>query len=387
MSALDPVTLRIDGVDWTYWKSIEVTRQIDALAGSFTLSLTDRWAPGDQAAPLAAGQACEILLGQDQVIKGHIDKATFALAAAEHGVSVTGRDASADLVDCSAVHKPGQWRGLTALDLAKILAEPFGVAVTAQGDVGAPFPDFKLEPGESAFEALGRALKQREILAMPDGAGGIVLVRVGARESVGRLVQGENVLSASVEYDMAGRYSDYIVQGQQPGNDKAFGLAASAVNAETHDAAVPRYRPKIIRAEKKVDAAGARQRAAWENTVRAARSVTVRVTVQGFRQCQPGKADAPLWEVNALTDVRLPALRLEQRLLVAKVTFRREAGAGSTTQLELRDPAAYKPEPKKAATGAKKGAKASGGDLTIAAEKDMMTRQAEEAKGAQGSVG
>lgn len=386
---LDPVSLRIDGADWAFWKSVEITRQIDAVAGSFSLSLADRWAPGDEAAPLAAGQACEILIGADQVIRGHIDKATFALAATEHGVSVTGRDASADLVDCSAVHKPGQWRGLDALALARILAQPFGVPVIAEGDIGAPFADFKLEQGESAFEALGRALKQRELLAMPDGKGGIVLVKVGARTSQGRLVQGENVLRASVEYDMSGRYSEYIVQGQQPGNDKAWGLAASAVTAETRDAAVPRYRPKLLRAESKVDPAAARQRAAWENSVRAARSVTVRVTVQGFRQGQPGEADAPLWEANALTEVKLPALRLEQRLLIAKVSFRRDASGGSTTQLELRDPAAYQPEPKKAASGGKKAAKGGspGANLTIAAEKDMMTRQAEEAQAAQRSVG
>ncbi len=113
--SIDPIALRIDGVDWTWWKSVEVTRQIDAVAGSFSLALADRWAPGDTAAPLAAGQACEVIIGGDQVIKGYIDKAAFALAANDHGVSVTGRDASADLVDCSAVHKPGQWRGLDAL--------------------------------------------------------------------------------------------------------------------------------------------------------------------------------------------------------------------------------------------------------------------------------
>lgn len=383
--SIDPIALRIDGVDWTWWKSVEVTRQIDAVAGSFSLALADRWAPGDTAAPLAAGQACEVIIGGDQVIKGYIDKAAFALAANDHGVSVTGRDASADLVDCSAVHKPGQWRGLDALGLAKILAQPFGVPVTAEGDVGAPFDDVKLEQGESAFEALGRVLKQRELLAMPDGAGGIALVKVGARTSQAALVQGENVLQASVEYDMSGRYSDYIVQGQQPGNDKAFGLAACAVTAETRDAAVPRYRPKLIRAESKVDPASARQRAVWENAVRAARSVTVRVTVQGFRQGPPGDAQAPLWQVNAMTEVRLPALRLEQRLLITRVSFKRDASSGSTTQLELRDPASYRPEPKKATTGAKKTG--SGADLTIAPEKDMMTRQAEEARAAQRSVG
>ena len=100
----DDITLRIDGVDWTYWTSVQVTRQMDAIAGTFSLALADKWIGGAQALPIAAGMACQILIGGEQVIDGYIDQVRPSFSATAHGISVTGRDRSADLVDCAAIH-------------------------------------------------------------------------------------------------------------------------------------------------------------------------------------------------------------------------------------------------------------------------------------------
>ena len=219
-------------------------------------------------------------------------------------------------------------------------------------------------------------LKQRELLACPDGKGGLILLKVGGRQSGVTLKQGENILTAGAEFDLTDRFSDYLVDGQQPGNDQVWGKEAAAVHAETKDPAITRYRPLIIRAESRVDPATARQRAAWERTVRAARSVSVSVTVQGFRQGAGGAG--PLWLENALTDVDIPFLRVGQQLVTASVTYRRDAEGGSTTTLVLKDPDSFKPEPKKQpSTGT--GSPGREGDIRIEADKDILTRSAEQA--------
>lgn len=385
---IDPITLRIDGVDWSHWQSVEVTRQVDAIAGTFSLAIVERWGNADggmQSMPLSAGLPCELLIGQDPVISGYVDKVSPSFSAGAHGITVTGRDKSADLVDCAAIHKPGQWAGLTCAGLAAYLAAPFGVSVLSEGDVGAPFASFKLEEGEKAFDALDRALKQREVFACPDGKGGIVLLKIGSRDAQGKLQQGVNILQASLEADMAERFSDYVVQGQQPGNDQQWGLAASAVTASVRDKAVTRYRPMLIRPENSVDAASARQRAAWECAVRAGRAVTVSVTVQGFRQLGAGaEQSGPLWDINAMCDVDIPYLRLSQRLLISKVTFKRDLASGSTTRLELRDPAAFKPEPKKTKSSGGAGAF---GKLNVEQEMDIQQRMANDAAKANKKAG
>lgn len=378
----DPITLRIDGVDWTYWKSVEITIAMDAIAGAFSIALADPWIDdGAQALPIAAGMACEVLIGQDPVINGYIDKVTPSFSASDHGISISGRDRSADLVDSSAVHKPGQWTNQTALQLAAILAGPFNVAVTAEGDIGAPLPVFKLEQGETAFEALDKALKQRELLAMPDGQGGLVLLKVGSRKSDTALAQGVNILSASADFDMTDRFSDYLVQGQQPGNDEVYGKEAAAVHAETRDEAVLRYRPLIVRAESSVDSSSAMQRAMWERTVRAARSVSLSATVQGFRQ-----DSGDLWAVNAITSVDIPFLRLKQELLISSVVFKRDASSGSTTTLELKDPKAFQPEPKTSTAKGKASGGGSGKDAPLEADKDIQARYAEAAAAAHENI-
>jgi prophage tail gpP-like protein len=132
-----------------------------------------------------------------------------------------------------------------------------------------------------------------------------------------------------------------------------------------------------------VDAASANQRAAWEKTVRAARCVTVSVTVQGFRQGGQGntRTTAPLWQINALTDVDIPFLRLRQQLVASKVTFRRDASSGSTTVLELKDIDSFRPQPRQQAATA-----AAQGDYSIETEKDLQTRSREQADRQHGQI-
>ena len=339
------VKLRVDGLDWQGWTSCRITRSVDSIAGGFALGLTDRWEPGRRAMPLAAGMACEILTASAgltvPLIKGYIDRADFSLGAATHDVAVSGRDASGDLVDCSAVHQPGQWVNLTADQLAARLAEPFGVPVSvADGvDVGGPFPSFKIEPGESALDALKRALRQRELLCLPDGRGGLSLAVIGRQRASTALEQGVNILSASAGFDTTERYSDYIVQGQRQGGDQAWGAACSVLGV-VRDEAITRYRPYVLRAEQQGDAGYMRRRAVWEKTLRAAKSTGVTVTVQGWRQ-----DDGSLWPLGGLISVSLPWLGIEQDMCLTRLTLSKTVQGGTTAALELKDPDVYQPEP------------------------------------------
>lgn len=369
------VTLRIEGVDWKGWTSCQITRSVDAIAGGFALGLTDRWEPGQRAMPLAAGMRCELLSScgsgaPTPLISGFIDKTGFSLSAASHSVTAEGRDASGDLVDCAAVHSPGQWLRLDAAQLAAILGRPFGVAVSVAAGVnpGGVFPSFKVEPGESAFDALARALKQRELLCLPDGRGGLVLTKIAQEKASTALIQGVNILSASATFDLGERYSDYIVQGQRQGSDAAY-AAACSVRGETRDEGVTRYRPCVLRAEQQGDAASMRKRAVWEKTLRAAKSTAVTLTVQGWRQ-----DNGALWPLGGLVDCELPWLGIAQELCITRLVLGRDARSGTTARLELKDPDAFQPEPD--APGGKNGA---GGGTDIG----VLVRKAEEAKKAQ----
>lgn len=369
------VTLRIEGVDWKGWTSCQITRSVDTIAGGFALGLTDRWEPGQKAMPLAAGMRCVLFSScgsgaPTPLISGFIDKTSFTLSATSHTVTAEGRDSSGDLVDCAAVHRPGQWLRLDAAQLAAILGQPFGVGVSVAAGVnpGGVFPTFKVEPGESAFDALSRALKQRELLCLPDGAGGLVLTKIGQEKASTALIQGINILSAAVTFDLGERYSDYIVQGQRQGSDAAYGAACS-VRGETRDEGVTRYRPYLLRAEQQGDAGYMRKRAVWEKTLRAAKSTAVNITVQGWRQ-----DDGTLWPLGGLVDCELPWLGIAQELCITRLVLGRDARNGTTARLELKDPDAFQPEPD--TPGGKNG---SAGGTGIG----VLVRKSEEAYAAQ----
>ena len=372
------VILRLGGLDWTYWTSVEVVRRMDALAGAFSISLTDRWSAGMEPLPIMTGMECELLIDNDPLIKGYINKVTSSFGKDTHTLAISGRDRSGDLVDCSAVHSPGQWLGQDALQLCRELAAPFGIKISAQGDIGAAFETFHIEPGETAFEAMDRILKLRELLASPDGKGGLTLIRAGALISESALTWGQNIKAASIDFDETDRFSSYLVQAQQQGSDSVFGLESSAVHAEIADPAVRRHRPLIVRAETVMDNAGAMQRAAWESSVRAARSVSLNVTVQGFRQ--RGALGGPLWRENSVTQVSIPPLRLNQPMIIAAVTFRRDAQQGTQTLLELKDPKAFKPAPRT------ETAVYVGNLPPVEAEQDLMSRYQDQAEDAQTQI-
>lgn len=347
------VVLEIGGILWSGWKEVSITRAVDAVSGAFEVGLVDRWQQGMQALPIAASQAVRIATSAsaspgstpDQLIRGYIDAVKPSLSASDASISISGRDASADLVDCAAVHKPGEWRNLRCSQLAAVLAAPFGVSVRCTANEGAAIPVHKIEPGESAWECLERALRQRELLAMPDADGGILIAPIGTGRAVTALVQGQNILSASATFDAKGRFSEYRVLAQNRGSDTEHGDTAAGVLGVARDSAMGRYRPKVITGEAPKDAATAQRRADWECSVAAGRSSSVEVTVQGWRQ-----GDGTLWPLGAMCRVNIPFLRVDQDLAIGKVVHSQGSG-GTTTTLTLRSPLAY-------AQGFEAGAKA-----------------------------
>lgn len=328
------LTLRTSGLAYEGWKAVEVTRRMDQCAGSYTLDVSDVWPGQDYTRRIDPGAECEVLLGGERVITGYVDSVALEIDAGQHRVRVAGRDRTGDLVDCSAVRKTGQWRGLRIEQIAAELCEPFGVVVRAEVDTGKPLPSFALQEGETVFEAIERAARIRGLLLMSDGQGALLITRAGLARVATRLVLGQNVLRARSMLDMRDRYSSYTCKGQAPGNDQHNGKTVSQIAARAEDAGVQRYRPLVLTNDAPDLAASLRERVRWEANVRAARSAEIEITVQGWRH------DAGLWQPNTLVPVVVPALRMDAELLITSVANILDE-QGSTTTLLLTRPDAY----------------------------------------------
>jgi prophage tail gpP-like protein len=316
------------------WNRIRIHRGLEEISGSFELAVAERWSADVPPLEVRAQDACSVRVDGVTLITGRVDRAAIRYDDRNHAVAVAGRDATADLVDCSAEHSKGEWRNADIAQIARDLAKPFGIAVATAGDVGAPFPVFAIEPGESVFECLERAARQRGVRLLSDGRGGLVVGNAPARSSGAALVEGKNILSLEVANDSSQRYSDYRVLGQQSGTDDVNGAAAAQVKATSQDAGVQRYRPLVLVDEDQGDIAGFQRRAKWEASVRAARALTATVSVQGWTHA------GGLWHPNTLVRLASPTGRIDRELLVRDVDLVVDE-RGTTTELVLVPEEAY----------------------------------------------
>ena len=334
----DIVKLSIGGSLYSGWKTARIERNLETIAGGFSLSVSER---GDVS--ISEEAECEVKVNDSTVIKGFVDKIRTSYSATDRTFEVAGRDRAGELVDCSALLGKWEFRNFDLLKFAKQLCEPFGVDVYLQQGLVLPAPSKKLSlnPGDSAFTALEEACRIVGCFPMSNGAGGIILTRAGTSKATTALVEGQNVLSASLEISADSRFREYLVLGQHHGRDEQHGAAAAHVKGTASDTGVKRtWRKLLVRPEHSVNQAQANTRAQWEATTRAARSAVVTVTVQGWTQ-----GNGQPWPINTKVDVDLPKLRVQGEMLITSTVFSLNDTEGTTATLTLKGADGFKPQP------------------------------------------
>lgn len=333
------VGLRVNGVEYRGWKRVRITRGIETCANSFELEVSNR--PDD--IPINEEDECTVIVGSTTLITGYVDRISLSLGPEEHSISFSGRDRTADLVDCSAVLDRWEFVGVSAVELARKVAAPFGISVTLQPGLVLPKapPRITVDPGESAFEVIERCCRLAALLPVADGRGGLLLTRAGTARATTELVQGQNVKGGSSTFDATGRFRKFKVLSQHKGSDDFYGPEAASIVATAEDLGVTRTkRVLIVRPEANTTPEHARKRAEWEATVRAARGQSASVAVQGWTQ-----GDGTLWPVNAIVRVRLPAIRVDADVLITQAVHTLDDSSGTVTELTLRRSDAFTPQP------------------------------------------
>lgn len=332
---MNEISLTVNGQIYAGWTAFSVKRGIRSCAGAFELQLTDAWTPGGKPWPIVPGDKCVLKMDSDIAITGYVDDVDPSYDSGQHSIRVSGRDKTADLVDSSAGTNPGEYSNVTLFSLAKTLCAPYHIGVLKQTDVGAPWTNWKVNPGETVFETLDRFAKTRSVLIYSDGIGNLILGAPSRRKAGTALVEGTetgNILRASARYSQRERFSSYSVKSQLGGwSPEVSPDTATGIIGKSTDSKIKRYRPLEIVCEASVDTAGAQKRADWESSTRRGKSQVLTITVEGFRQ-----ADGKLWLPNFLVQVKAPWLGIKNtNLLITEVDYTLDASGGSTTTLEL----------------------------------------------------
>lgn len=344
------VTLTTGGLIYQGWRSMKCSIGLDAAAAEISIEMAERWAGAEDAAQIARairpGAEFLLTLEGEAVVEGFLDALEVAYDATNHTLTVRGRERTADLVDCAAtLDGPYEWANIGLEEAARRIAEPYGISVLAQTDLGKPFERFSIQPGEAAWECLARAARERAVIATGDGRGTLVLTRAGeGGDAAGALRLGGNdgnILRANGSFEVAQRHDVVVVRGQAQGDSED----APQGEARARDEDILRYRPKVIIAEAQGEGVTFQDRATHEVRVAAGKSRRVRYTVPGWR----GSSGA-LWRPNTKVWVEDAFLELERELLISNVTFSL-TDQGTVTELQVAPVDAYALLPEKGKGG------------------------------------
>lgn len=341
----DEVTLLItrSKVALKGWTHVRVSTGIERCPGDFELSMTDFFPEDGTETVVQPGDECQVLLGADVVITGYVDRVIPEIGPRRHAVTVTGRGKCQDLVDCSAFWPKGQIVASSVLEIARKLAEPYGisVAVAPGEDVGPVIPQMNLIWGMTAYSVIEFVCRYRGLLAyeLPDGA--LYLARASKKRAASGFEEGVNILEGAATYSMDQRYRAVDVFGQaQNLYAELEGSGGSAAVAE--DDGVTRYRNLFVVCEAATPGLDIQQRRAdWEVSRRFGRSNVVQITTDSWRD----KAGA-LYAINTLVPVLSRRLRCaaDQLWTVAEITYSR-GDNGTTADLVLMPPQAFEVQP------------------------------------------
>lgn len=316
----DPNAVRLIVNDKEYggWISVSITAGIERQARDFTLSVTDKW-PGQTDIPrrIRPGDVCEVFIGNDRILTGYVDATPIAYDSKELTVGVKGRSKTADLVDCSAINKPGSWAGAKIERIAADLAGTYGVKVTTERDTG-PAIAHAIDPGESVFESIDRMLKLRQLLATDNALGQLVFIDVGSAGTAKTALKlGDNIKTADAPLDYKDVYTEYICKGQRAGTDDDFGDTVAEESAALTDTSVlSRRRVLLKKSSGQCDGGTAAQRVKYEQAHRKAKALETTYEVQGWRQ-----SDGSLWRHNMFVRVIDPVIGFDDEFVISEITY------------------------------------------------------------------
>lgn len=326
--------LKVNDRVYDGWLNVRVSRSMQQVAGSFDLELSQRWQGNPAAVRLQAGMECQVVIDDQPIMTGYIDSALPSYDDSNHSLSVSGRDRTADLVDCSA--PPTQFRNMTFAELARQVCQPFGIEVVDLLKDASPFrKDYKSNDGDSAHELLEMAARARGGLLTTDGRGRLVITRAGQARAKDALVLGRNILSASGGQDLREVFSRYVLKSQHQASLFDDAERAAAVVGRATETLLKRYRPLTLIADQPLSPKECSTRVQWERDVRRARAQAITYRVRGWLQ-----SDGTPWRPNLLVTVDDSYQGIKGDRLITDVNYGLDDG-GEVVELATMEPAAF----------------------------------------------
>ena len=334
------VTLRVNGKEWSTWESVTLNDYFgEALCSRFEATLSDSYRGDFAKAPIRRGDKYQLLLGGELRQTGYINKPSTGYGPNRHGIKLSGRDLTQDLVDCSSTRAPGSWSNRKLESIASDICAEFNIQVVAGDDTGNPISQAALQVGDTPHQFLEKLCRSRNVWMVSTAAGQLTFAKASTVKLDNALVRGVNIEEADADLSDENRFSVYIGKGQQRGSDQLTPTAAAVVTGQVTDPAIKRHRPMIVQGEDQQDGETLGDRLLNERNKRIGDSESAKIKVAGWRM-KSGAQAGQVWPTNRLVPLVDDWLGLNVVYAIEQVQFT-IAKEDNSAQLTLVPPAKF----------------------------------------------
>ena len=315
------ITLKLAAAQVQGFQSYKMMSTMRALSDSFEVTCPN----SPSAQNLIAGSACEVLIDDQLMITGIIDRVAYN--SDTRIITWTGRDNTRDLIDSFPVVSTGEWKNVTAKEIISFLASPFGI--TVEGEDGPNFDQYNVELDAPIHTTIAEICSLSGLLATSTSEGNVLLTKALPLHSEIVLQEGRNITSMEMIADVSKTFGCYTVLGQQTfiGNDQIS--ATQPFGRSIHSEDNPRKFTTI--SPNSVDFASAQTQADWIAAEKESSKEYLKVTIAEYSNVQP----------NTLIPFVSDTLRIYSKRLIESVIWDYSPEEGHRTTFILVNPSKY----------------------------------------------
>lgn len=283
------------------WEDVSIKRSLDSLCGSFTLSIFDdppEFTPDKN-------DNIKVLIDDNLLITGYLDERQIEISSNSYSLSISGRDKTADLVDCGIENPPFVFTNQTIGQVATKLCQPFSIKVDKSYDTRV-FKSMTYEIGQSIFSFLYEYSQKNGCLLTSNEKGDFKILNPSFTQNIGKIKEGYGTLklNRSEKFDI--RFSKYIVKGKS---------LYDTAKATESDSSVKRYRPLILNPDKPLTTEACKEYAKYEKMMRLTKN-EINLTLDDWYSSKD-----ILYSPGKLINLESSTLRVDDEFLIKSVEF------------------------------------------------------------------
>jgi len=328
------------------FQELSIYLSMEGIANAMSFTTTDFYPDAVIRWRVKLGDLYIIKVGREILSTGYIDEIEIDQDEGEYNITFSGRDKTADLVDCHYTEK-GTWGTLSIFQIVTKLCSPFKILVkfdkSVASEVNKPLKlPFIADVATPVVDLIMKACSNTGILPMSKGDGFLTLTRANLTNIYIDIID-STIISRNIVYSDRDRFSEYTAKGQSVANDTIVRLPGYTAieNPKVKDSHFRRDRPYVLMVDDNASTSFCRKKAIFERNARAGNSRKIEYTLQGITAPLTGR----VWKPNSLVSIDEPVLFKKGLMLISEVELSMTADAGYETTLKLVDKRTYSVSP------------------------------------------